>query len=99
MAPSSALYYALTLFQDVLIVTTDAWMAPTPSSSNVRSLARVFAVGIKPKVQDNNLQTLTDNPKRNFLIDSNQLKNYGAPLQEAMNKGLQMNCFFFFFFI
>ena len=62
-------------------------MGQTPLAANVRKLAGVYAIGVRPNVQQQHLQQVTDNAQRNFLVGSYaQLGNYWKTFQNNFGK-------------
>ena len=57
-------------------------MGRTPLAAGVRKLAGVYAIGVRPNVQQQHLQQVTDNAQRNFLVGSYaKLGNYWKTFQ------------------
>jgi len=65
---------SLLLFQEVLVITTDTWSGQSAQylqvAANLRKQAAVYALGIRPQVQEPQLQQITQNSDNNFLVGS-----------------------------
>ena len=73
--------------QDVLVITGGAW-GPTPAAAGLRKMAAVYAIGVRPQVQEKHLQQVTDNAKRNFLVGSfPALRNYWTTFRNNFDRG------------
>jgi len=56
------------------MITTDTWSGQSAqymqAAANLRKQAAVYALGIRPQVQEPQLQQITQNSENNFLVGS-----------------------------